>query len=195
MSGPINSIFGAVTARLATWTNDGDPTATPYADASDWCLLGATNLPAAAVPPRIVWVPTQENFGPAIGQGGDGVTVPRPLATRQSNFTIHLWAAAVPQTGQTTQNAADIDALESLLNAFMWAVYYQVHGAPALPFIGTGRWAGLNVDGSNLACGIGYILPITVNIPVVRPLETTATVTEIDAAVKVPTTSTPIVLT
>ncbi len=175
MAGPINSVFAAVTEKLATITQ--------YATAADWCHLNATHLAEAAVPPRIVWVPITEGFGPAMGQGGDGVKNPRPVATRQSFFEIHVWAAAEPQTGAVDQNAADLDACELLLNAFMWATYSKIHGAPALPFIGTGRWSRGNVDGSILSLGVAYILPMTVYIPVTRPPDTTVTVTEIPATV------------
>ena len=181
MAGPINSIFATVTERLATWPG--------YSTAATWCYLNATHLAEASVPPRNVGVPTTEGYGPAVGQGGDGVNNPRPVATRRSNFEIHIWAAASPQTGGITQNAADLDACESLLNAFMWAVYSRTHGSPALEFTGQGRWMPRNVDGSVLTIGVGYVLPMTVNIPVVRPTATLAPVNEIPATLRIPTSS------
>ncbi len=184
--GPINSIFYSVTERLSQWTNNGDPTALPYADAADWCMIGAANLPSANVPPRIVWIPTTEGSGPPQGQGGDGISSPRPVGTRYSNIDIHIWAAADPQTGQAAQNAADLEAAEALINAFRWACYSRTHGSPPIQ-TGQARWASLNVDGSNLVCGIGYVLTITVNIPVVRPLETTALIGEIPVTLRIPT--------
>ncbi len=192
MSGPINSIFAAVTARMAQWTDLNqaeDGVVYPYGNAPAWSFLNATHLHEASVPPRVVWVPLQETFYAAIGQGGSGVNNPRPVATRVSEFAIHLWAAAQPQTGQADQNAADLDACERLLNAFMWAVYSVVHGAPALPFIGTGRWARSNVDGQLLTLGIAYILPVTIQIPVTRPKELNATITEIPATIAMPNNS------
>lgn len=175
MAGPINSIFAEVTATLATI----------YPDAADWCSLGATELVAANVPPRIVWVPLSENYGPAVGQGGSGVSDPRPVATRQSYFNVHIWAAADPQTGQANQQALDLDACELLLNAFMWSCYAKAHGSPGALFTGTGRWGKANVDGQNLTCGVAYILPLTVNIPVTRPAQTLATINRIPATVTI----------
>lgn len=183
----IRAIFAAVTARLAQWTNNGDPLQVPYAAAATWSHLNATHLNEAAVPPRIVWVPMQESYGPPVGQGGDGVNSPRPVATRQSAMEMHLWAAAVPQTGSVTQNDADLDACEQLLNAFMWAVYSVAHGA--FQWGGQGRWSRGNVDGQLLTLGIGYILPVTFWIPVVRPLPTLATIIEIPATVALPNSS------
>ncbi len=187
MAGPINSIFAAVTARLATITT--------YSTAADWSFIGATKLPAADVPPRIVWVPLQESYGPPVGQGGNAISNPRPVAMRQSQFEVHLWAADATQTGQPNQNALDLDACESLLNAFMWAVYSCVHGAPSVPFVGTGRWTRGNVLGQNLTLGVGYIVPLTIWIPVTRPVETTATITRIEATVTAPTDPEVIVIT
>lgn len=195
MPGPINSIFAAVTARLAEWRASADPTDLPYANAATWSYLNATHLEEAAVPPRIVWVPLQESYGTAVGQGGNNVNNPRPVATRQSQFEVHLWAAADPQTGSTTQNAADLDACELLLNAFMWAVYSQVHGAPALPFVGTGRWTKGNVNGQILTLGVGYILPLTIWIPVTRPVTALANVsTSVNATVNLPRNGVEIVI-
>lgn len=181
MSGPINSIFAAVTARMATIP--------AYANAPAWSFLNATNLYAGAAPPRVVWVPLQETAGPPIGQGSDGVSNPRTVATRQSEFALHLWAASDIQTGQSDQQALDLDACELLLNALMWAIYSVSHGSPSLAFSGTGRWAKSNVDGQNLTLGVAYILPVTIWIPVTRPLETTATVTEIPATIALPNSS------
>ncbi len=195
MPGPINSIFASVTARLAQWRASSSPTDLPYSTAATWCHLNATHLAEAAVPPRIVWVPLAESFGPAMGQGGDATGNPRPVATRQSQFEVHIWAAADPQTGQANQNALDLDACELLLNAFMWAVYSKVHGAPAQPFLGTGRWSRGNVDGQLLTLGQAYILPLTIYIPVTRPVEAVAEIATVDATVAFPNDSEEIVLT
>ena len=186
MAAPINSIFAAVTAELATFRQ--------YSDAAAWSHLNATHLAEAAVPPRIVWVPLTEGYGPAKGQGGDGVSRPRTIGTRQSHFEAHIWAAATPQNGLPDQDARDLDACEALLNAFMFCLYAKVHGAPALPFVGTGRWSRGNVDGTVLTLGVAYILPFTVEIPVTRPPETTVTITEIDATLTAPTDPTEIVI-
>ncbi len=183
----INSIFAGVTARLAQWTNNADPAQLPYAAAASWSFLNATNLTVAAVPPRIVWVPLSESYGPAVGQGANGVSNPRPVATRQSAFEMHLWAADATQTGQANQDALDLDACESLLNAFMWALYSVAHGS--MDFLGTGRWSRGNVDGQILSLGVAYVLPVTFKIPVTRPLERVASVTQIPATVALPNNS------
>ncbi len=182
MAGPLNSIFAAVTERLASLAD--------YSDAADWCSLGSVENPAANIPPRIVWVPLSESFGPAVGQGGDGVKNPRPVATRQSNIECHLWAAANVQTGSPDQIAEDLDACEALINAFAWALYSRLHGSPAALFVGTGRWTRGNVLGQNLTLGVGYILPFTVNIPITRPPEATARIARIQATVTAPTSPT-----
>lgn len=169
----INSIFAAVTTKLATL----------YPTAADWCQLGATEQVAANVPPRIVWVPVSENYVAAVGQGGVTRSSPRPVLTRQSFFQVHLWAAAAQQSGQATQYALDLNALETLLNAFAWAAYSVLHGAPGQLEIGTGSWARANVAGQNLTLGVGYILPLTVNIPVTRPDPTLVTLDGVAATV------------
>ncbi len=124
-----------------------------------------------------------------MGQGGGGIASPRPFATRQSNFEVHIWAADATQTGQANQNALDLDACELLLNAFMWAVYSVVHGSPPVPFVGTGRWTRGNVDGQLLTLGVGYILPLIINIPATRPVDATAEITGIPATLSIPTSS------
>lgn len=183
----IRAIFAAVTARLAQWTNNGDPLQTPYAAAATWSHLNATHLNEAAVPPRIVWVPLSESFGAPQGQGGDGVSSPRPVATRISAMEMHLWAAADPQTGSVAQNDADQDACELLLNAFMWAVHSVTHGS--YQWGSQGRWSRANVEGQILTLGVAYILPVMFYIPVVRPLPTLATIIEIPATVALPNSS------
>ncbi len=115
--GPINSIFRSVTSRLAEW-NSGS--STPYATAAAWSWLGGTHLNEASVPPRIVWVPLQESYGPAVGQGGDNIG-------RGDRTSFYFVDEAVylehPETvdaslSNTTNCRQDISSVNGMNNSF-----------------------------------------------------------------------------
>lgn len=173
MAGPLNTIFTQVSALAATQI--------PGLQSH----FGAVYLTAGDVPPRAVWIPQNEPYSAPQNQGGSGV-IPftpgianPPVATRNSAFEIHLWAAGDPAA--PANGAADLDACETLINAYAWAIYDQCHGA--FEWVGISRWSRANIDGQILTLGIGYILSVLFKVPVTRPVATTAPMNEIPATV------------
>lgn len=165
MAGPLNSIFAAVEpvvlANLA-------PTITPTFGHS-----GAERYIEQA-PPRVVWVPTQEDFSPPRGQGGDIVVdsaknmnlpggAQPPLYTRQINVECDLWGATR-------------DDVETMINAVVSAVHDCLSmGSYGIP---TARWLlpeEAQKDGEVYRLTFQFLVPVIR----VRPGETTAVITSI----------------
>jgi hypothetical protein len=73
---------------------------------------GAKYLAAQDSPPRIVWVPTRDAFGPAT-KGG---TNPRPLRTRSAGVEAHVWGS-------------DLEATETLVHQVVAALHRAAHGS------------------------------------------------------------------
>lgn len=122
-------------------------------------LVGADKLDNQDSPPRIVWVPGREGIRGPHSQGGDGVRNPRPLRTRHATVQAHIWGIDLPAT-------------EVLIN----------HLVAALNDVGHGAWDATGGDwgtgqASTTRLGAVYVLDLEIQIPVVRELDTFATVT------------------
>ncbi len=71
---------------------------------------------ANAAPPRVVWVPISESFGPADvstyypAKNVAAARAQRAIATRISTIEAHIWAAAAAQPPATSHD--DHDAVE-----------------------------------------------------------------------------------
>lgn len=132
---PLSSIFNAVNALLPAGTITG---------------IGPDKIKYDESPPRVIWIPMNETFGPPRGFGGDFITDPSPLWTRLSSVDVHIWGK-------------DQDATEVLLNLLIAAVHRLAHGCYEVT---RGNW--MNVDGASLTLGQVYILSIMFRIPVTR---------------------------
>ena len=138
-------IIDAVLVRL----NDGR--ATPVVS-----LVGEKHVFENGAPPRLVWVPGRDSFGPA-EKGG---TAPRQLRTRIARFDVHVWGA-------------DFEATEALVNDTIAAIYLMTRGSFELS---EGEWV---TAGELLAFGAVCILGVSFKIPVTEAPSTTKVVTTI----------------
>ena len=88
----IQDVVNAVTARLGS---------TPV-------IIGMKQLAADAVPPRVVFVPTRDKFGPAertngttvarVDGSGNKTWAGRQLMVRYAGVQVHCWGADIPST-------------------------------------------------------------------------------------------------
>lgn len=118
---------------------------------------GDSNLPEQRSPPSILWVPEPEPWiTPLKMQMGQ----PGALWTRQANVSAHLWASA----GSTTADLrSDIAAAEGMLATLVEAIH-DLFTVGGYQIAGPGEW----YTGGHVTFGVGYKLPLTFLIPVVR---------------------------
>jgi hypothetical protein len=150
--GALTSIFAAVNALLPTGT---------YHD------VGADKIRAQGSWPRVIWVPGTEDFGPALGQGGDGTGTPPPIWTRMANVEIHIW-------GQT------LDTTEALVQKVIQAIHANCWGAYQLQ---GGQWVG--DTGASDITGAVYVLSAMFLIPVTRAPEVMASPSHMPTTVEI----------
>jgi hypothetical protein len=137
---------------------------TPLLPAALKSFFGAKNLPKAGVPPRIVWVPSSDRFGPPVGPGRN----PNAKWTRKAGCVVHIWGAS----------HADIEGERGLLNAFLTALYQVAHGS--IEILG-GEWA-TEEEQSALAHGEAYLLSFAVDVPVVSVAKRDVVITSVEEA-------------
>lgn len=139
------AVLNDVSARL-------DPAVTVH--------VGAEWIRQEEAPPRVVWVPKSESYGPPTPQGGDGITNPAPLWTRRSVVECHLWAN-------------DFDAAEALLQAVVRSLHLSLtHHSYQVT---SGEW--IPSDGTTVNLGVVYVLTLEIMIPITRAPDTTTVVT------------------
>jgi hypothetical protein len=114
--------------------------------------FGEEGIAVEGTPPRIVFFPGDEEFGPPEGNR-DQITNPRPLFTRKTHLLMHIWGE-------------DTDEVEVLLNRLSDAIHGLVFGSWRL--VG-GTWRRNQADASRL--GVVYVLIAEIKIPVVRAME------------------------
>lgn len=166
MAGPLNSIFAACESIIT-------PNLAASSIVATYGHTGAERFTESA-PPRIVWVPTKEDIGPARGLGGDtsrdsagNMALPggalQPLFSRIIDVETDLWGP-------------DRDTVETMINAVVSGVHdtmtqgsYGIVGAQWLLPEETGK------DGEI------YRLTFQFFVPIVRvaPGTTVATMTSI----------------
>lgn len=123
-------------------------------------------------PPRIVWVPVRETFGPADGPGGR----PRQLRSRLCCLEAHLWEA-------------DVAGVEQLLHNLVIAIHRSTVGSYKLT---GGKWSSED-GGAWQAKGAAYVLSLDLAFAITDvPLQTATIVTaEAPADVELPAGSVP----
>lgn len=123
-------------------------------------LVGASHLEAAGVPPRLVWVPTQDGFDntPFVSEAR------RQMRQRTAGVDMHIWAA-------------DLAACEQLLHDVVLALDAQVDssGRPQRGFYEL-RSASWITEGELSSLGTVCVLALAFKIPIVAPSPTTATI-------------------
>jgi hypothetical protein len=101
-------------------------------------LYGSDHISEHNDAPRIVVVPTDDNYSPAqyvqqvafpAGSMADG-QIPRTIMTREEGARATIWAAGIPEIlpgtslpDYTTQQRADYDALHALINQFILSLH------------------------------------------------------------------------
>lgn len=167
MAAPLSSIFAAVDAQI-TANLAGAGISPSYG-------TSGVDRQFESAPPRIVWVPTDEEIQPTKGQGGD-VTVDSagnqilpsgsmpPILLRLCTVECDLWAA-------------DRDTVDgTMINA----VFSAVHDVCSLGSYGVlrARWMlpeEISKEGECYRIWFQFLIPITR----VEPAETTATIISI----------------
>jgi hypothetical protein len=83
-------------------------------------IIGEQGIAESTTPPKLVWVPTRDTFGPpnVLGPHPQG----RSVRTRRAGIDLHVWAAAVTPTPGIDQAAANLTAAERMLNDILYAI-------------------------------------------------------------------------
>lgn len=179
----LNQIFNQIAHDLQTqqW---GDLNGTPRTYPTLTSLNGPSTLLFDGAPPRLVWVPTKGLFRAPQGQGGDGITTPRPIRTLDNTVVVDLWNADLDASNNERFPGANFAAAENLLNDFCAAFQSKIAGSWEPVDL---EW--LNVDGETLMFGVVARLTITISTPITRPTARVATVTEIPTTMQFPNSS------
>ena len=121
--------------------------------------LGAQRLHDHTAPPRILWVPSEDEYGPPVSKGERPVSMPGSAFTKLAGFDIHVWGA-------------DETATEELNRLFIEVCHLCIGGAFDIK---SGSW---EKDGETAENGIEYVLLITLKLPVTLSPDTTVQVTQ-----------------
>ncbi len=128
-------------------------------------LLGAQYLRDHDAPSRIVIVPGTDTFGEklpsTIPKGLPGQPNPRAIKTRFCTAVANIWAAAPEMREPGAQQAADLAALDALINCFIAALQSTCAGIYGLS---SGTYPATQESHTNR--GIIYELGFSVAVPV-----------------------------
>lgn len=127
-------------------------------------LLGAQYLRDHDAPSRIVIVPGTDTFAPKLPSttplGVKGQPNPRAIGTRLCTAVANIWAAAPELRDAAAQQAADLAALDALINCFVSALQSTCSGLYTLT---GGTYPQAQLSHTNR--GIIYELGFSVAIP------------------------------
>lgn len=118
--------------------------------------IGAKNIAGNSRPPRLVWIPKADRFGPPAKTAQN----PRALRTRHATLELHVWGA-------------DYEATEILLHQVIAAVHAVAVGSYEL---GDSEW---DVDENVVQRGALVIVDITFSIPVTEAPQPTVKITSV----------------
>ena len=127
---------------------------TPLLSFGGEVLVGEENLSREGAPPRTVWVPGADSFGPPSERFG---AQQRALHTLRCAATVHLWGS-------------DLAAAEAMRDDFINALRRAV--GPNYELQG-GIWLGQ----TNLGRGRVYLLSLLIHAPIVEPAPQRVTLT------------------
>lgn len=125
--------------------------------------VSTRGLPEYASPPRVVWVPSEDEWGAPQKRPRAGYASGRSLATCFAGIDLHCWGATRGDTW-------------TLVRAVVRALVTRLGGADAVSRIRRGRW--IAVTGA-MTHGEAYVLSIAValDVPALPDPPTTATPT------------------
>ncbi len=143
----LEQVVAAVTAQL------------PSAGAGITIHIGSEFLMQNEAPPRIVWVPTKDRYGPPRGVGGN----PRNVRTRHVGYECHVWGV-------------DYEAAELLADQVQAALYFLYWGVFQVT---EGQWPqNLGATAGEVTqFGRNYVFFFTIDIPIAEAGQTTGTAT------------------
>jgi hypothetical protein len=121
-------------------------------------MVGPEHLKTHDAPPRVIWVPSRDRYGPPESTGAD----PRQLRTRLAGCEVHVWGR-------------DYDATEGLLNLVQAAIHTVAYGCYALET--EAGWLALEGPLQNL--GRAYVFHAVFKLPVTAAPATLGQVTSI----------------
>ncbi len=128
-------------------------------------FFGAEHLAEHANPPRVVWVPSFDTFGPAKRTGRN----PKNVLTRAAGADLWLWNIA----GDGNDRLENHRATEQLLNDVLALLYQEFSGSLEVLRVEWGRWQ----EGAWLNFGGSCVLSIQLDVPIVAPAQQSAQVT------------------
>lgn len=166
MSAPLSSLFAAIDTQITANLASAGIVPT-YGE------KGSIDRQFEKLPPRIVWVPTDEDLQPARGQGGDTIKDAQGNMNLPSGANQPLYTRAV--TVECDVWGVDRDTVDgTMINAVYSAVHdVCTHGTYG---VASARW--LNAD-EIMRKGECYRITFQFLVPVVRvtPSTTIATIT------------------
>jgi hypothetical protein len=129
-------------------------------------LIGERHLGENDIWPRVVWIPTTDEFGPPRLTGG----TPRPLWDLVATYAVHLWEESIEKARQ----------LEMDVIASMHRVMHYADAARSLRFRPTGAtWRN---DGELQTAGVQLELTVAFTLVVTDRPQTTTTPARVTAA-------------
>ncbi len=120
--------------------------------------IGPEYLRSHDAPPRVIWVPSRDRYGPPMSTGAD----PRQLRTRLAGCEVHVWER-------------DYEAVEVLLNLVQAAIHAVAYGCYSIE--AEAGWLAL--DGPLQHLGRVYVFHAVFMIPVTAAPATTGKVVSI----------------
>jgi len=83
-------------------------------------IIGEQGESENTTPPKLVWVPGKDTFGPAkvIGPHPQG----RSRLTRHAGVACHVWCAAAPSPTPGQEAVANLTACERMLTRLVWTI-------------------------------------------------------------------------
>jgi hypothetical protein len=157
----MTTLFAAINAEVsALWLEDHPVTPLTFE-----VYIGEDFLAQHQDPPRIVWVPREEDLIGGQGLGGNGFTTPGPLWAREVSVEVNIWGS-------------DLEMTEDLYE-------YVIQACHRL-FVGCykplrGEW----IKSGDTLMGVQYALNIQFLIPVTRRPDVTRVVTEMPITTEV----------
>ncbi len=138
-------------AKVLTAVSDRLPPIPDLRIATGW-----RELARQGKPPRLVWVPSQDGFGPATQYAN-----PRPVMTRNAGVEAHCWGI-------------DEEQAEELAHKVLLALYLTLGSNMGLQING-GTWLTQDLkNAGDIKLGEVYVISFSVGVPVVEgPWQTT----------------------
>lgn len=152
-----------VIASVVTTLNAGRATEVPS-------LIGAAAVEAAGVPPRLVWVPTQDGFEntPYVSEAR------RQVRQRTAGVDLHIWETSLA-------------ACEQLLHDVILALDAQVDSSSrqqrGFYELRSVSWI---TEGEQSSLGVVCVLAMGFKIPIVAPVPTIATILTTSGTCEIP---------